>query len=81
MTELVHQLVGYDPKTEMVAYEHDFHPEEWKEVRQFLRADPDDPAMVDVYPIDYSMARDIAGIIQDSAPKELDYFVECSARD
>jgi hypothetical protein len=37
--------------------------------------------MVDVYPIDYSIARDIAGIIQDSAPRELDYFVECSARD
>ena len=81
MTELVHQLVGYDPKTESIAYEHDFRPDEWRKVRRFLHAEPDDPSMVDVYPIDRPTVRDITEVILAVAPPDLDYFIECSARD
>ena len=81
MTQLVHQLVGYDPRTERVAYEHDFRPDEWSTVRRFLHAEPDDPAMVDVYPISRSTVLEIGVVIRDDTPGNLDYFIECSARD
>ena len=50
-------------------------------IRSFLSAEPDDPALVDVYPIDYPTVRDVAGVIRDNTPNNLDYFIECSARD
>ena len=81
MTELVHQLVGYDPKTERVAYQHDFHSHEWDRICGFVHADPDDPAMVDAYPLDRPTVRDIMGTIREDVPSGLDYFIECSARD
>ncbi len=77
---LVHQLVGYDKATETVAYEHDFRPEEWRRIRKFLDADPGDPDMVYAYPIDGHRVVEIASVIQ--APVgNLNYFIECSARD
>jgi hypothetical protein len=81
VTQLVHQLVGYDRETEKVAYQHDFPSDEWDRIRTFLRADPDDPSMVDVYPVDTPTVRDIMGIIHDHIRGTLDYFIECTARD
>ncbi len=80
MTELVHQLVGYDRETEKVAYQHDFPSDEWDRIRGFLRAEPDDPSMVDVYPIDAPTVRDIMRVIDDSIRGSLEYFIECTAR-
>ena len=81
MTELVHHLVGYDRSTEKAVYEHSIPSEEWKAIIDFLKADSDDPLMVDVYPLDGSAIRDVGGIIHSSLRPDLDYFIECSRGD
>ena len=81
MTELVHHLVGYDRATEKGAYQHAFQPDEWNTIRKFLRADDDDPSIVDIYPIDEPTICDIIGVIPSDIPADLDYFIECSRRD
>jgi hypothetical protein len=81
VTEVVHSLVGYDRRTEKVAYQHDIPLEKWDAVRKFLHPDDDDPEMVDVYPLNESMAHNLIGILPDIAGQDLDYFIECSRRD
>ena len=81
MAELVHQLVGYDRATDKVVYQHAFPSDEWDTIRKFLRADDDDPSMVDIYPIDEPTVRDIMGIIHGYKRADVDYFIECSRRD
>ena len=81
MTQLVHQLVGYDRKTEKVVDQHDITASEWNRIRKMLHADIDDPQMVDVYPIDEPNVRNIVEIIHKAARTDLDYFIECSIRD
>jgi|SRR5208337_272983 len=71
---IVHHLVGYDRATEKVAYQHACPPDEWNTIRKFLRADDDDPSIVDIYPIDEPTIRDMMGVIHSDLPADLDYF-------
>ena len=81
MTELVHQLFGYDRKTEKLVYQRDIPPDQWCSIRKFLRADDGDPSMVDIYRIDEATLSSIAEIIRNANEKDLDYFIECSTQD
>jgi hypothetical protein len=81
LTQLVHQLVGYDRKTEKVVDQHDITASEWNRIRIMLHADLDDPQMVDVYRIDEPTVRNIVEIIHKVVRADLDYFIECSIRD
>jgi hypothetical protein len=80
VTELIHHLVGYDRITEKVVDQYDIPSEKWDAVRRIIRADDDDPSVIEVYPVDGKTARHIVEIIHERIRSDLDYFIESSKR-
>jgi hypothetical protein len=76
---LVHQVVGYDPTTEQLVFEVDIPNESWGAVKSILRDDEGDPDYVYIHKIDYSQAADILGLVHQTGPRNVDYYIECSA--
>lgn len=79
--DVTHQLVGYDPITESLAFELDIPLHVWNKVRSLLTQDNDDPDpdCVYSYPLGSSVAHDIMGIIGARGAQGLHYYIECFA--
>jgi hypothetical protein len=68
-----HQIVGYDPQSELPKYSAPV-PEEL--VKQFITFGPDDPFGYDAYRLDFSVINDMAKKLDRYPPSELEYFIE-----
>jgi hypothetical protein len=77
--DVIHQLVGYDPSTESLAFECDIPINLCVKVKTLLTPDNDDPEYVYSYPLQWSVAHDIMGIIGVRGAQGLHYYVECFA--
>jgi hypothetical protein len=71
----IHQLVGYDPESERVAFSLPVTDKALLFIS--FQFDSDDPEGVFTYELDYSKASDLAGILHESKPPgNLVYFIE-----
>ncbi len=75
---LTHQIVGYDPATEELVFEADIPEESWDAVKSIIIDDEGDPEYIYIHKIDYSKAADILGLVHQSAPRGVNYYIECS---
>jgi hypothetical protein len=73
---LAHQLVGYDPETERLEVQWEIPESLMDKVRRLVVTDEDDPDIVDAYPVDPTVARDILGMLHSNERRQLDYFLE-----
>lgn len=71
-----HQLVGYDPQTERVAFKKEIPEGLMARVLRLVDIDDDDPKVFDSYPVDSASARNILGMIEAHEKRELDFFLE-----
>lgn len=69
----MHQIVGYDPKSELPKYSSPI-PEEL--VRKLVQFGADDPYGYDSYKLDFGLISDIFGSMGERPPRGLEYFVE-----
>jgi hypothetical protein len=70
-----HQLVGYDPKSERVAYSRRLPDTALILIRSIF--DEDDPEGAFTYKIDYSAVSDLSGAFEtEKPPRGLEYFIE-----
>ena len=76
---VTHQLVGYDPSTESLVFEQDIPFEDWDKVKSLLTPDKEDPDYVYSYPLQWSVADDIMGIIGRREGPWLRYYIESFA--
>jgi hypothetical protein len=77
--DVIHLLVGYDPLTEKVVYRHAI-PSSKLKVLSWISHDADDPDLLDSYPLEYPMARDI--MVHTGLPSGeigYEYFLESKA--
>jgi hypothetical protein len=72
--KVVHQLVGYDPETERLAFKKEIPDEIFAKLT--LEPDADDPEMVDAYPLDSSVVDKIMRFLHTDEQRKLDYFIE-----
>ena len=77
--DVAHQLVGYDPSTELLVFEQDIPLEAWDKVKPLLTADKDDPEFIYSYPLEWSVASDIMGFIGSRGGERLHYYIESFA--
>jgi hypothetical protein len=73
--KVTHQLVGYDPETERVAFKEEI-PEDIFAKLTFVEPDLDDPNMFDAYPLDAGAVERIMGFLHKAERRRLDYFLE-----
>lgn len=78
MTEgVVHRLVGYDPVSERLAFEHDIPRDKLPLVKRIAHVDPTDAQAAGSYPLKDDEARDIAGASGFAMPpQDLQFFLE-----
>jgi len=82
MTMVTRQIVGYDPKTERLAFEYFIPPEKWDQVVRLVPRNKNDHLHLYNYPIDISIANDILGIVgNERVSQNLRYFLECETVD
>jgi hypothetical protein len=75
--DVVHRLVGYDPITERVAFQHDIADSKLGIVKRIARVSQTDPDAVGAYPLSKAELRDLAGILGIKLPREkMDFFLE-----
>jgi hypothetical protein len=80
MTMVRRQIVGYDPKTERVSFEHYIPPDKWCDVFALVRNNPNDFGYIYTYPIDIAVANDIMGLVGfpgKRVAQNLKYYLEC----
>ena len=77
--DVTHQLVGYDPRTELLAFEQDISDDAWDKIAPLLTYDDDDPEYAYAYPLEWSVASDIMGIIGNRGSRTLNYYIESYA--
>ena len=82
MTRMItRQIVGYDPVTEAVAFEHYIPADKWRSVASLIHMDDDDPNYIYNYPLDISSTNDIMGMMGERVAQDLNYFLECESAD
>jgi hypothetical protein len=81
MMTVTRQIVGYDPETERVAFEHCIPEEIWKEVIPLVKRNKGDPSAIFNYALDIGVANDILGMVGQRGAQNLKYFLECEAAD
>ena len=74
-------IVGYNPTSETIAFEHCIPIDKWGEVASLVHNNEDDPDYVYNYPLDIGLANDIMGMMGQRISQNLNYFLECEARD
>jgi hypothetical protein len=79
MTTVMHSLVGYDRQTDGQKFVLLIPPDRFSSVKRIVRFEEDDPEAYDSYKLDYSQAKDIAGMMAHSQPlpHDLDFYLEC----
>ncbi|MGP0089691.1 MAG: hypothetical protein ACLPKB_07000 [Xanthobacteraceae bacterium] len=76
-----HRLIGYDRKTDEQKFSLSIPQSQFRAVTSVVRFEPDDPKAFDSYQLEYSQARDIAGMLaKHDLPKELDHYLEYFAQ-
>lgn len=60
---IVHELVGYHPQTDACVWSVALPRARMETIKRMVCTDDDDPDAVGSYPVDLSVARDIAGLI------------------
>jgi hypothetical protein len=73
--KVTHQLVGYDPGTERLAFKKEI-PEEIFAKLTFIEPDDDDPEMFDAYPLDATQVHKIMSFLHADERRRLDFFIE-----
>jgi hypothetical protein len=74
-----HCLIGYDRKTDEQKFLLPIRQSQFHAVTSFVRFEADDPKAFYSYQLDYSQARNIAGMLaKHHLPRKLDYYF-CSA--
>jgi hypothetical protein len=73
--KVTHQLVGYDPKTERLAFKKDI-PDEIFAKLTFVEPDDDDPDMFDAYPLDAAEVGKIMEVLNMEEKRKLRFFIE-----
>ena len=74
---IVHRLVGYDPVTDLIAFEHDIPAQNISFAKTVAHVGLGDPDAVASYPLTRMSAHDLAGILSVELPsKDLDFFLE-----
>jgi hypothetical protein len=81
MTTVTRQIVGYDPNTELVAFELFIPLDKWKQVSMFVKRNENDPYYIYNYALDIGVTNDIMGIMGQKVAQNLNYFLECEAAD
>ena len=72
-----HRLVGYDTRTERVAFEREIPDRNLPLVKDIARVDEDDPDAAGSYPLSADQAHHIADVIgAPSPPSNVDFFLE-----
>jgi hypothetical protein len=74
---LVHHLRGYDKHTELLCVEYDIAEPLLSLIRELVTAPPDDPDLIQPYPLDQTQVVRLAERMGNVAdPLAFDYFVE-----
>ena len=74
---IVHRLVGYDPVTDLIAFEHDIPQKKISFAKNIAHVGPGDPDAIASYPLSKMSARDLAGALHVDLPaRDLDFFLE-----
>jgi hypothetical protein len=61
--QLAHQLAGYHRDSEVLAFEYNLDPADFKKIKKIVVADDDDPDLAGSYPLNNGQLRAISDAI------------------
>jgi hypothetical protein len=77
---VMHRLTGYDPETDAQKFALRIPPERFPAVRALIGFDEGAPQVFEAYELNYSQAREIAGMLSHpDPPRDLAYCLEAFA--